>query len=418
MWAVNRNLLSGFENIRIAIASVFSNRLRAFLTMIGITIGVAGVVLLLSVGEAFEKFLIDQFFGSGTNIVTMFAGSNPGEDTDAPLTQSELEALSDPLRVPDASVVAALLTVNGRSLSFDNRERDASIFGITPSYADLEQREIVAGRYLDETDNNGAARVAVIGSSVVENLFPPGVPPLGENIRIGNVQFEVIGILDEGGSGGFVDLDNTVFVPMRTAQTRLSNQRSLDGDYVVTQILFQARSEQVVDAVVQQITDVMREERDITFNDEDSWVVGTQDDFVEAIEQILGLLASFLAAIASISLLVGGIGIMNIMLVTVTERTKEIGLRKAVGAKNYEILLQFVTEAVFISMLGGAVGIGIAGLGGALISAIPGIGLEVGLSQFAVILAVGISTAIGVFFGYFPAQRAARLNPIDALRYE
>ena len=190
MFAMNRNIMSTLENMRIAISSVFSNRLRAFLTMIGITIGVAGVVLLLSVGEAFEKFLVDQFFGSGTNIVTMFAGSNPGEEADEPLRQSEVEALSDPLRVPDTTVVAALLTVSGRPVSFDNRERDASVFGITPSYIELEQREVVAGRYLDQTDDDGAARVAVIGSSVVENLFPPGVFPLGENIRIGNVQFE------------------------------------------------------------------------------------------------------------------------------------------------------------------------------------------------------------------------------------
>ncbi len=413
---MRRNLASLFENVRLALNSVFANRLRAFLTMIGITIGVAGVVLLLSVGEAFEEFLVGQFFGNGTNIVTVFAGS-PGEDSNEPLTQSELEALSDSSRVPSTLVTAANLSVSGQ-VSFGNVDTEPNLFGITPSYVELEQREVLAGRYILPEDDAGAARVAVMGSSTVEDLFPPGVFPLGQNIRINGVRFEVIGILEERGSGGFVDLDDTIFIPMRTAQTRLSSQRATNGDFVVTQVLFQARDDQAVDALVQEITDVLREERDISFGDEDSFSIGTQDDLLESIGTILRLLTYFLAAIAGISLLVGGIGIMNIMLVTVTERTKEIGLRKAVGAKNFEILLQFVTEAAFISLLGGLVGIGIAAAGGALISAIPFIGLDVGISTASVILAVGVSLTIGVFFGYFPAQRAAKMNPIDALRYE
>jgi putative ABC transport system permease protein len=417
MNTIRRTLVSFWENTRLALGNVASNRLRAFLTMIGITIGVAGVVLLLSVGEAFEKYLVGQFFESGTNIVTLFGG-NPADSDSEPLTQSEYEALRDSLRVPDTNYVAAILTISGFDVEFQNRTEQPNLFGVTPSYTEVERREILAGRYLTEEDEEAAARVAVVGSSAVDALFPPGVYPLGQSIRINGVGFEVIGIMGQGGSGGFVDLDNSIFVPMRTAQTRLSSQRANDGDYAVTQVLFEAPNDQVIDQLVQQITDVMREERNIDFNSEDDFLIGTQDDFVESIGVILNLLTYFLAAIASISLLVGGIGIMNIMLVTVTERTKEIGLRKAVGAKNYEILFQFVTEATFISILGGAVGIAIAAAGGALISSLPVVGLDVQLSTFSVFLAVGVSLAIGVFFGYFPAQRAAKMNPIDALRYE
>lgn len=406
-----------FENLRLALSSLLSNRLRAFLTMIGITIGVSGVVLLLSVGQAFESFLVGQFNSIGTNLVSLFGDQNENGDFE-PLTQSELEALSDPLRVPDSLFVVPFVSASGPEVSFEDRKTSPSIFGITPSYMEVENRELVAGRYIDDADIEGAARVAVLGSSAVQNLFPSGVYPLGQSIRIGSAQYRVIGVLDEGGNNTFADLNNAVFVPIRTAQTRLVNDRSVNGDYIVSQIIFKAPDEDSVDTLVQQITDVMREERNINFGGEDDFVISTQGDLLDSVSTILRLLTYFLAAIASISLLVGGIGIMNIMLVTVTERTKEIGLRKAVGAKNSEILLQFVTEAIFISLVGGGTGILIAAAGGALITSIPALGLNVGVSTFSVILAVGISTAIGVFFGYFPARRAANLNPIDALRYE
>jgi len=402
--------------MRLAIISLFSNRLRAFLTTIGITIGVSAVIILLSVGRAFENFIVGQFSGVGTNLVAVFGAQNERGDFE-PLTQGDLDALSDSLRVPDALFTVAFLDVSGRSVSYENRDTEPSILGITPEYIEVERREVVAGRYIDEGDMEGSARVAVLGSSTVENIFPPGMYPIGQTIRVGDIPFKVIGVMDEQGSGGFADLDNAVFVPMSTAQTRLTNQRSVNGELIVTQIVIKARSEDTVDNLVQQITDTLREIRDIEFNGEDDFTISTQDDLLESIGTILRLLTYFLAAIASISLLVGGIGIMNIMLVSVTERTKEIGLRKAVGAQNYDILMQFVTEAVLLALIGGSVGITIAAVGGFLVSTfVPD--LDVGVDPLGVILSVGISAAIGVFFGYFPAQRAANLNPIDALRYE
>ena len=231
------------------------------------------------------------------------------------------------------------------------------------------------------------------------------------------IPFEVVGVLDEAGSGGFVDQDNSVFVPISTAQSRLTSRRSVGGERIVDQIIAKATNEDAIDDLVNQITTVLREEHDIEFAGEDDFTISTQDDLLDSIGTILRLLTYFLAAIASISLLVGGIGIMNIMLVSVTERTKEIGLRKAVGAQQSDILFQFVTEAVLLSLVGGGVGIAIAAAGGALVtSLVPD--LNVGVDPLSVFLSVGISTAIGVFFGFFPAQRAARLNPIDALRTE
>ncbi|MEL7233389.1 MAG: ABC transporter permease, partial [Chloroflexota bacterium] len=334
---------STLENFRLAVTALSSNWLRAFLTILGITIGVSAVVLLLSVGRAFERFIVGEFFDIGTDTIAVFGAE--GEREFEPLTQSDLEALSDPLRVPDAILTTAFLDLSGREVTYEDRSTEPSIFGLTAEYREFDSREVAAGRYIDAEDNEGAARVAILGSSAVENLFPPGVPPLGQTVRINGIGFRVIGVMTEGGSGGFADLDNSVFVPIRTGQTRLTTQRAVNGEPIVTQILLQARSQDAVDDLVDQITVTLREEHDIDFSGEDDFVISTAEDLLDSFGTILRLLTYFLAAIASISLIVGGIGIMNIMLVTVTERTKEIGLRKAVGAKNSDILFQFVTEA-------------------------------------------------------------------------
>jgi putative ABC transport system permease protein len=256
---------------------------------------------------------------------------------------------------------------------------------------------------------------------VIENLFPDTYP-IGQTIRIGGVRFSVIGILNEQGSAGGLgppgsDADNVIVVPLTTAQARLSGDRNLSGARPVSLILVQARDAQSVEATAQQMRIALREERDISFRDEDNFTIFTQADLLESLGSVTSLLTVFLGLIAGISLVVGGIGIMNIMLVTVTERTREIGLRKAVGAQNGDVLLQFLTEAVVLALFGGTLGVLLASAGIALVrAALPTLTVSVQLSS--VLLATLISLSIGVFFGIYPATRAAALNPIDALRYE
>jgi putative ABC transport system permease protein len=259
----------------------------------------------------------------------------------------------------------------------------------------------------------------VITKKVVSSLFPD-VYPIGQTMRIGGARFTVIGILEEQGSDfgpPGVDLDDLIYIPITTAQTRLSGERVISGDRPITQIVVAARDSSRVDLAAQQIRQTIREERGITFRDEDSFQVVTQGELLNSFTSVTALLTVFLGFIAGISLLVGGIGIMNIMLVTVTERTREIGLRKAVGAQKFDIMFQFLVEAVVLALIGGALGVGLAtlaalGAGAALET------LDVAVQPSSVMLATLISTSIGVFFGLYPANRAASLNPIDALRYE
>jgi putative ABC transport system permease protein len=408
-----------FENIRVAFIGLGSNKLRTALTMLGITIGVAAVIILVSVGQAVEGFVLNQFASIGTNLLIVIGvPDNNGRLTR--LTQSEADALADTYRVPDAIATMPQLNLN-RTISVEGRESRATIQGVTTLYTQIVNREVIAGRFFDQAEFDSLARVAIIGRTVIENLFPDTYP-IGQTIRVGGVRFSVIGILNEQGSGGALgppgsDADNVILVPLTTAQVRLSGDRNLSGARPVSLILVQARDAQSVEAAAQQMRIALREERNINFRDEDNFTIFTQADLLESLGSVTSLLTVFLGLIAGISLVVGGIGIMNIMLVTVTERTREIGLRKAVGAQNSDVLLQFLTEAVVLALFGGTLGVLLASGGIALVRlALPTLTVSVQLSS--VLLATLISLSIGVFFGIYPATRAAALNPIDALRYE
>jgi putative ABC transport system permease protein len=289
---------------------------------------------------------------------------------------------------------------------------------VTPDYPAVRNFYPVLGNFVRESDLHTNARVAILGQTVLEELFPIGVNPIGQDIKINRVPFRVIGIMEEKGGTAFSDEDDVVIIPLTTAQTRLFGGRSISGDYTVSVIYAQAADESRVGALRDQITQVLRREHGLIYStDNDDFTVLTQEDVSSVLGSLTAVLTAFLGLIAAVSLLVGGIGIMNIMLVSVTERTREIGLRKALGAKRRHILLQFLIEAIVLSLIGGFVGIAI-GVGSTLAAVQMIEDFRAYVSPMTILLATGFSMAVGMFFGIYPATRAARLNPIDALRYE
>jgi len=411
------------SSIRIALRGLSSNKLRTALTMLGIVIGVGAVITLLSVGQGVEQYIAQQFQSIGSNLLFVV----PGQLQHAPgalrsgrisqgLTYGDALAIADPFNVPDVVAVAPEL---GRFTAVTAGKRDAlpQVLGVTPVYTSVRNWEVVLGEFIDEDALVTQSRVAVLGQTVAERLFPDEDYPIGQTIKIGAVPFRVIGVMEQKGGSGFGDQDNAIFVPLTTAQARIYRDRTISGEYRVSVIYAQAVSEDRMEAAASQIADLLRQRHNIAYRDDDDFTVINQSDIISIFGEITGVLTIFLGSIAAISLLVGGIGIMNIMLVSVTERTREIGLRKAVGAKRRDILLQFLIEAVVISTIGGFVGLGLGIAGAQLVSRLAE-ELTAVTSVQSVLLAIGFSAAVGLFFGIYPATRAARLNPIDALRYE
>ncbi len=408
------------DSARVAAAALNANKMRSSLTMLGVIIGVAAVISLLSIGQGVQKTVVDQIQSAGSNLLFVVPGEmtqSGGFEYRASLTYEDAQAIANPANVPDAAIVAPMMSA-GAQVTYSGEEMGATIAGVTDEYDILRNLEIAGGRFVSSQDLDRRSRVAVLGSEVVEDLFNEGVYPVEQTIKINSIPFRVIGVLEEKGMGMMGSEDGYIYVPITTAQTRLfPQQRNLAGDFEVTVIYVQAASDDLMDEATEQINDLSRRRHDIAFQDDDDFSVINMADLVAILEEVTGALTLFLGAIAAISLLVGGIGIMNIMLVSVTERTREIGIRKAVGAKRRDILLQFLVEAMVLSLLGGAVGI------------LLGYGLSQGISRLSedlvtvvsmnsIILATTFSLVVGVIFGLYPALRASRLNPIDALRYE
>jgi putative ABC transport system permease protein len=417
------------ENLRVALGGLVVNKMRSGLTMLGVVIGVAAVIALMSIGQGAQASITEQISDVGSNLIFVFPGSTSmhgvrgASGSAATLTYADAEAIADPGHVPDAVTVAPVFSQNTQVV-FGDENVNVSVSGVTPEYPEaLSGVEVANGRFIEGKDVFGRSNVAVLGYQTAIDLFG-GFDPVGQKVKVtvpgetgGRVSLTVVGVLDEQGASGMADPDEVVLVPITTAQTRIFNGRNSLGEPLVSQISVVAASEDRADAAVGEITALLRDRHGIDPDaEEDDFTVMNQADLLDMATQVTDIMTIFLGAISGISLLVGGIGIMNIMLVSVTERTREIGLRKAVGARKADILVQFLLEAVVLSVVGGVLGI-LLGVGLASLVNMSGV-MESLVTFDSIALAVGFSAAIGLFFGIYPANQAAKLNPIEALRYE
>jgi len=399
-----------------ALQSLSANKMRSALTIIGIVIGVAAVISIVSIGRGAQNTITGSIQGIGTNLIFVFRGGSDEIRNPRPLTLGDVNAIADQFQAPSVSGVAPLLTGNAK-ITVGGESTTTSVEASTPEYQILRNIELSEGEFFNEEHILGQASVVLLGSEVADNLFGRSEALVGETVRIEGQPFRVIGVLKTKGGSGMSNEDDRVIIPLTTAQARLIRRSTRDR---VDAIIAQALDANSVPQASDEITQILRT-RHRTPIGMDDFTILTQQDFLDVAGTITGVLTIFLGGIAAISLLVGGIGIMNIMLVSVTERTREIGLRKALGARRRDILVQFLTESSLLSMFGGLIGIGL----GALISSIVGqiaaanetpINPSIGIDT--VLLATLFSTAVGLFFGLYPANRAAALEPVEALRYE
>jgi len=399
--------------LREAIESLNANKLRTGLTMLGIVIGVAAVISMLSIGAGAESSITDTIEGMGTNL--LFVIPDGDVTNPEPLTLSDAEAILKSDSAENVMAVAPVVSTN-KEVSYSGASISASITGLTPEYTFVRNENTEAGRFISQADVDNRSTITVIGTDIVDELFDgSNTEALGSKIRIGNNLYQVVGILESSGGTAMGSSDNQVYVPITTAQTRLISRDGPQDEVDVINV--SAASSDTMEAASSEVTNILKSRHGIRGDEENDFDVLSQEAFTEAASSITGVFTIFLGGIAGISLLVGGIGIMNIMLVSVTERTKEIGLRKAVGAKQRDILWQFLVEAMLMATVGGAIGL-LLGAGGSFLISNFSDSLQPTLAWDSVALAIVFSATVGLFFGIYPASRAARLNPIDALRYE
>jgi putative ABC transport system permease protein len=399
-----------------ALESLSSNKLRSILTILGIVIGVGAVIAMLAVGTGAQDTITGSISGIGSNLLFVFRGNQTTEVSRVePLTLEDAEAMLDQFQAPSVDKVAPVVNDDVK-ISYAGKSVSTSLAGVTPAYADVRNYAVTEGEFITADQYLGQASVVLIGPDVADELFDRREGLVGETVRIEGQPFRITGVLESKGGSAFGSQDNVIMVPFSTAQARITRRSFNRVDLILVSVL---NADQMSQAT-EEISQILRN-RHRTKIGEDDFTIFSQQDFVSTAKTITGVLTIFLGGIAGISLLVGGIGIMNIMLVSVTERTREIGLRKALGARKKDILIQFLTESSLLSLFGGVVGIGLGWLIAFIVGKIaaasgtpfyPKVGLE------AVLLATVFSTAVGLFFGIYPANRAANLEPVEALRYE
>jgi putative ABC transport system permease protein len=411
-----------------AIESLNGNKMRSGLTVLGIVIGVAAVIAMLAVGNGAQASITGSISSIGTNLLFVFKGGpddgqrGPGGGgggsgkNDRPLTLGDAEAIADPFAAPSVESVAPAIQ-GGGVLSFEGENSTTTITGVTPDYSTVRNLELSEGEFVNQEHMLGRMSVVVLGPEAADALFGRHDGVVGETIRIEGQPFRVIGILVAKGGGSFGSEDGNAYVPFTTAQARLIKRGGRDE---IDVLFVQATTAESVPQASEEIANILRQRHRTPIGDDD-FTVFTQQDFLKTFETITGVLTIFLGGIAGISLLVGGIGIMNIMLVSVTERTREIGLRKALGARKKDILLQFLTESSLLSLIGGIIGIMFGWLiafAVGKVAAATGNNFVPIVGTDAIILSTSFSAIIGLFFGIYPASRAANLEPVEALRYE
>ncbi|MBM3131779.1 MAG: FtsX-like permease family protein [Chloroflexi bacterium] len=415
--------MTQIATLLIALRGIFSHKLRSFLTVLGVVIGIAAVIALTSVGEGSKKMITDRIGEMGSNLLTVQPGASSMGFVRGAHGSAETLTYEDAMAIADSSEVTAVRAVAPEAVTFaqviaGGNNVYAGIYGVTPEYEKVRNKTVAEGAFITQSDVDTKALVVVIGSRVAEDLFGTA-SPIGQTVKLSKRQFTVIGVLKS--EGGFIGSDDSIYIPISVVMYRLNPQRTSSGDHVVSTIYLEAVSTGKNDLAIAQVTDLLRGRHEIALGDDDDFSITSQEEIEQTLTETSDTLTALLAITAAIALLVAGIGIMNIMLVSVTERTREIGIRKAVGAKRRNILMQFLLEASAISVIGGLIGIGV-GIGASkLISGSITLNMstiETVITPDTIVLAFFVALGVGIVAGVYPAMRAARLNPIQALRYE
>ncbi|MFZ3372429.1 MAG: ABC transporter permease [Desulfitobacteriaceae bacterium] len=402
------------ESIRVSLRALRANKLRSILTMLGIIIGVAAVIAMVGIGNGASASVTSQIQGLGSNLLIVSPGQTNSGGVKGGSGSGNTLVMTDVSKIqtagPAIKAVAPSASKNVQVV-FSSGNTSTNMTGTTAAYAEIRNVSVARGRFLSQQDVDSYARVAVLGPTTVQNLMgDSNAEVVGKIIKLNNVPFQVIGVTVSQGSSGFMNNDDMIFVPISTAQDRLI------GNKYLRQVFIEATSPDLMQTAQDEVTTAMQRAHHLRPNQPDDFTVMNQADILATMQGVTQTLTMLLGGIAAISLLVGGIGIMNIMLVSVTERTREIGIRKAIGAKGGDILLQFLIEAVVLSILGGGIGIAL-GIGGSnLVGSL--MKMNTSISWTSVALAFGFSAMIGIVFGVFPAKKAAAMDPIEALRYE